>query len=377
MSTTQLFSLSHCQNLFAPAKIVRVSKSSYLLLRKAQSGEDRSQPSRSARQQGPRAGRAAGHGSVSEPLGGGQLQQRGREHELDCDGGTSGPARNAGGDNAVTASSLEWAGKNSAGCRASRRRSCTVSVRDRGIEGKLAPMPQGRPFATTSKRRASATGTSTFRSATPFAGLPADAAQQRARGARRGPGPRRWHTRSGGSRPRRQHLDGARGSGSLKRRSKRTRNSAQGMVTSSCVGVTTKTRAAKGPAWDSSSTRDAGVRSDVLVASVGRESLPAFEGPTVAGGKQLTHARTASGTSTCQAPNPARYQRVSATGGPTARLLQFIKPGQKNSMQKPTCRQHGESKQTGDQVLKHHRKETVNWPRARLCRARDGSRATL
>ena len=33
------------------------------------------------------------------------------------------------------------------------------------------------------------------------------------------------------------------------------------MVTSSRVGVTSKARAAKGPAWDSSSTREAGVRS--------------------------------------------------------------------------------------------------------------------
>ena len=61
----------------------------------------------------------------------------------------------------------------------------------------------------------------------------------------------RWSPK-GSSCPRQLHLRGASGRGRRKRRSRRTRNRALDMVTSSHVGVTSKARAAKGPAWDSS-----------------------------------------------------------------------------------------------------------------------------
>ena len=68
------------------------------------------------------------------------------------------------------------------------------------------------------------------------------------------------------------------GSGRRKRRSKT-------FFLSSRVGVTSKTRAAKGPAWYSSSERETSLMPLVrgLVASVGSQSLPTIEHPTVAG----------------------------------------------------------------------------------------------
>ena len=124
---------------------------------------------------------------------------------------------------------------------------------------------RGRPFATTSMRRASATGTSTFMSAsrTLRATLAPASRQTRATvsssgRARVGRTPEvaqaaRWSP-EGSSCPRQLHLRGASGRGSRKRRSRRTRNKALGMVTSS-----------RGPAWDSSSAREAGVRSERCV----------------------------------------------------------------------------------------------------------------
>ena len=64
----------------------------------------------------------------------------------------------------------------------------------------------------------------------------------------------RWSL-SASSCPRQLHLRGASGRGSRRRRSRRTRKRALGTETSSRVGVTLKTRAAKGPAWESSTQR--------------------------------------------------------------------------------------------------------------------------
>ena len=148
---------------------------------------------------------------------------------------------------------------------------------DSGIEGELGPVPERETARKTSMRRASATGTSTRMSAsrTLRATLAPASRQTRATAcssgrARVGRTPEvaqaaRWSPR-GSSCPRQLHLRGASGRGSRKRRSRSTRNKALGRVTSSRVGVTSKARAAKGPAWDSSSAREAGVRSERCIS---------------------------------------------------------------------------------------------------------------
>ena len=75
----------------------------------------------------------------------------------------------------------------------------------------------------------------------------------------------RWSP-SASSYPRQLHLRGANGRGSRRRSSRRTRKRALGTETSSHVGVTLKTRAAKGPAWESSRVRDAGAKSEKCIS---------------------------------------------------------------------------------------------------------------
>ena len=75
----------------------------------------------------------------------------------------------------------------------------------------------------------------------------------------------RWSPR-GSSAPWQRHLRGASGRGRRRRRSRRTRNCALGMAMSSRVGMRFSAREAKGPACDSSSARDAGVRSERCVS---------------------------------------------------------------------------------------------------------------
>ena len=125
------------------------------------------------------------------------------------------------------------------------------------------PCCKGRLFATTSMSNASATGTSRFMSASRTLRATwhqprGKHALQRAQGA--GPGlvvPGRGAgcavVTSGSSRWRRRH-------------SRTTRNRALGTVTSSRGGMTLKTRATKGPALDSSSARDEGVRSEKRIS---------------------------------------------------------------------------------------------------------------
>ena len=67
-----------------------------------------------------------GHGSVAEALGGRQFQQRGRQRALGCDGREPGLGRNPGGCSGRSGGVKDRL--DSARCRASRCRSCTVSV---------------------------------------------------------------------------------------------------------------------------------------------------------------------------------------------------------------------------------------------------------
>ena len=134
------------------------------------------------------------------------------------------------------------------------------------------PCQRGKPFATTSMRRSSETGTSRFMSArrTWRATLAPASRQTRATACSKGSArvastpdvaqAVRWSP-SGSSTPWQLHLRGASGRGSRKRRSRRTRNCALGMATSSRVGRTLRAREANCPACESSSARDAGVRS--------------------------------------------------------------------------------------------------------------------
>ena len=139
------------------------------------------------------------------------------------------------------------------------------------------PCQRGRPFATTSMRRASATGTSTFMSAsrTLRATLAPASRQTRATAcssgrARVGRTPEvaqaaRWSPKGRAARD--SCICAARAGGEAASGAAGAHgNKALGRVTSSRVGVTSKARAAKGPAWDSSSAREAGVRSERCIS---------------------------------------------------------------------------------------------------------------
>ena len=156
------------------------------------------------------------------------------------------------------------------------------------------------PFATTSMRRSSATGTSRFMSAslTCRATLAPASRQTRATACSRGSARAartpevaqavRWSPR-GSSAPWQRHLRGARGRGRRRRRSRRTRNCALGMAMSSRVGMRFSAREAKGPCLrqQQRSRRGGEVRKMRLVRALitGTESrmLPALDRPRVVG----------------------------------------------------------------------------------------------
>ena len=134
------------------------------------------------------------------------------------------------------------------------------------------PCQRASPFATTSMRRSSDTGTSMFMSAAGghdgrhahrLLGRPAQQRVQEGgpgrralRKLRRQPCDRRVGQGDHG----RRTYAGATGSGKRSRRSSNTRNNGEVTVNSADLGKTVKARAACGPACDSSSARDAASR---------------------------------------------------------------------------------------------------------------------
>ena len=181
-------------------------------------------------------------------------------------------------------------------------------------------------------RRSSAMGTSRFMSgeadvaSNSRPGLPAHVRDSMLKGqGTRGQDARGGATRHGDRRvgqamsscPWQLHLRGTSCRGMRKCRSSSTRNWALGMVTSSCVGKTLKTRPAKGPACESSSARDAGEVSKMrliraLITSTGGTKLPAFEAPR-SGGFLRSVGGKVDGGRRQQQPNRGHRSRLGAS----------------------------------------------------------------